>query len=208
VFEKLQDNASIHCTISDVAKEIICGKTPSTSVEEYYGNEIPFITIPDMHNSIAIVTTERMLSSHGAISQNRKMLPRHSICVSCIATPGLVAVTTSPSQTNQQINSIICNDNISPFYMYYLMKSLSDTIINLGSGGSATLNLNKAQFSQIEIDIVPNDKMTCFEKNMNPILEMIESNLRMNSKLSKLKEFLLPKLMSGEIDVSDLDLGN
>ena len=70
------------------------------------------------------------------------------------------------------------------------------------------MNLNKAQFSQIEIDIVPNDKMTCFEKNMNPILEMIESNLRMNSKLSKLKEFLLPKLMSGEIDVSDLDLGN
>jgi type I restriction enzyme S subunit len=204
VFEKLQDNASIHCTISDVAKEIICGKTPSTSVEEYYGNEIPFITIPDMHNSIAIVTTERMLSSHGAISQNRKMLPRHSICVSCIATPGLVSVTTTPSQTNQQINSIICNDNISPFYMYYLMESLSDTIINLGSGGSATLNLSKAQFSQIEIDIVPNDKMTCFEKNMNPILEMIESNLRVNSQLSKLRDFLLPKLMSGEIDISNL----
>ena len=91
--------------------KIICGKTPSKSNEDYFGNDIPFIKIPDMHNKVFILETTDNLSIEGAKSQNNKMLPKNSICISCIATVGLVSITTKKSQTNQQINSIIPNEN-------------------------------------------------------------------------------------------------
>ncbi|MCX7691776.1 MAG: restriction endonuclease subunit S, partial [Tepidimonas taiwanensis] len=55
--------------------KITCGKTPSTKVEEYYGNEVPFITIPDMHQKVFVIETRRKLSQLGATSQLNKMLP-------------------------------------------------------------------------------------------------------------------------------------
>jgi type I restriction enzyme S subunit len=86
---------------------IVCGKTPPTKNPAYYGNDIPFITIPDMHGNVFATTTQRKLSHKGAVSQTKKTLPAGSICVSCIATPGLVVITTEDSQTNQQINSVV-----------------------------------------------------------------------------------------------------
>lgn len=140
-------------TIEDLAKEIICGKTPSTKVPEYYGSDIPFITIPDMHGNTYAVTTERYLSTYGAESQRKKMLPRNSICVSCIGTAGLVTLTAQESQTNQQINSIIPKEGYSPYYIYLLMQTLSVIINNLGQSGSTIVNLNKAQFGKIPVTI-------------------------------------------------------
>ena len=53
---------------------------------------MPFITIPDMHNNVFVITTERKLSEIGIKSQIKKTLPKNSVCVSCIATAGLVKV--------------------------------------------------------------------------------------------------------------------
>ena len=138
-------------TINDLAESIVCGKTPSTKNKSYYGNEIPFVTIPDMHNSTYIVKTERYLSKLGGDSQYNKYLPPNSICVSCIGTAGLVSFVHTTSQTNQQINSIIPKKNISPYYVFLLMEKLSQKIQSLGSSGSTIVNLNKEQFSQIEV---------------------------------------------------------
>jgi len=208
IFDYYQEDADVSCTINDLAEEIVCGKTPSTSYKEYYGEDIPFITIPDLHNSPVIVRTERYLSNIGAETQKKKTLPAHSICVSCIATPGLVSLTSELSQTNQQINSIICKKSIPPLYVYYLMRSSSDVIINLGSSGSATLNLNKTQFSQIKINILAPIEMLNFNNETKYILQLIELNSKTNVILESLRDMLLPLLMSGEIDVSKLDLGS
>lgn len=78
--------------VSDFGK-VITGKTPSTSKPEYYGGNIPFVTIPDMHNTIFPLSTEKYLSKQGANTQKNKFLPPHSVMVSCIATVGLVNIT-------------------------------------------------------------------------------------------------------------------
>ena len=91
---------------------------------------MPFITIPDMHNNTYVVSSERQLSTFGANSQLGKTLPVNSVCVSCIGTAGLVSLVSVPSQTNQQINSIIPKEGISPYYIVfckpYLLKIRSD----------------------------------------------------------------------------------
>ena len=193
-------------TIENLASEIVCGKTPSTKKKEYYGDDIPFITIPDMHNSVYTVKTERSLSLLGADSQSKKTLPQNSVCVSCIGTAGLVTLVSTPSQTNQQINSIIPKENVSPYFVYLLMKTKSDEINKYGQSGSTIVNLNKTQFSKLEC-IIPSIKyLIKFNDLLEPIFNKILVNVKENTALADLRDTLLPKLMSGELDVSNIDL--
>ena len=184
--------------------EIICGKTPSTKIKEYYGNECPFITIPDMHNNVYACFTERYLSKLGMESQIGKSLPVNSVCVSCIATPGLVILTDKISQTNQQINSIIPNKNMSSYYVYLLMQSLAETIKMLGSSGSTTSNLNKDQFSKIVVLIPAIYELKIFNSIVEPLFQNIRNNIHENQNLAFLRDTLLPKLLNGEIDVDEV----
>ena len=205
-FNGVRPSDWIDDTIDGLAKEVICGKTPSTKVSEYYGNDIPFITIPDMHGNTYAVTTERYLSSYGAQSQPKKTLPRNSICVSCIGTAGLVTLTAQESQTNQQINSIIPKEGYSPYYIYLLMETLSVIINNLGQSGSTIVNLNKAQFGKIAVVIPSIEIMKSFDEIVSPMFESILLNQEENIKLAELRDSLLPRLMSGELDASELDI--
>ena len=193
-------------TVDDLANEIVCGKTPSTKKEEYYGEDVPFVTIPDMHGCIYTVHTERKLSVLGAELQSKKTLPKNSICVSCIGTAGLVVLLSEPSQTNQQINSIVPKVNYSPYYIYLMMNTMAETINKLGQAGSTIVNLNKTQFGKMEVMIPSLSVMADFDEIAEPIFKEILSNQIENIKLSNLRDSLLPKLMSGELDVSDLDI--
>ena len=167
---------------------------------------MPFITIPDMHDNVYVTTTARYLSEEGVQSQIKKILPANSICVSCIGTAGLVSLVAQPSQTNQQINSIIPKQNFSAYYIFLLMQTLSEKINRLGQSGSTIVNLNKAQFGKIEVTVPSIEAMKNFDNIVSPIFTLILTNMRENERLSTLRDTLLPKLMSGEIDVSDIDL--
>ena len=193
-------------TIDDLGTEIICGKTPSTKKSEYYGGNTPFITIPDMHGCVYIVSTERYLSDAGVASQPKKTLPPNTVCVSCIGTAGLVTLVSEESQSNQQINSIIPKEGISVYYIYLLMQTLADTINKLGQSGSTIVNLNKTQFGKIQVMIPSELVLQDFDSLCRPLFDTILSNQKENINLSELRDALLPKLMSGELDVSDIDL--
>ena len=193
-------------TIDDLGTEIICGKTPSTKKSEYYGGNTPFITIPDMHGCVYIVSTERYLSDAGVASQPKKTLPPNTVCVSCIGTAGLVTLVSEESQSNQQINSIIPKEGISVYYIYLLMQTLAETINKLGQSGSTIVNLNKTQFGKIQVMIPSKHVLQDFDSLCRPLFDTILSNQKENINLSELRDTLLPKLMSGELDVSDIDL--
>ena len=193
-------------TVDNLGTEIICGKTPSTKKKEYYGGNIPFITIPDMHGCVYNVSTERYLSAAGVASQPKKTLPPNTICVSCIGTAGLVTLVSEKSQSNQQINSIVPKEGISSYYIYLLMQTLSETINKLGQSGSTIVNLNKTQFSKIQVAIPSEQVLYNFDTLCKPLFEMIHSNQKENIKLANLRDALLAKLMAGELDISDIDL--
>ena len=193
-------------TVLDLSKEIICGKTPSTRKKEYYGDYMPFITIPDMHNRVYTTTTERYLSELGANSQMKKTLPKNSICVSCIGTAGLVALVSTDSQTNQQINSIVPKEGYSSYYIFLLMQTFSEKINRLGQSGSTIVNLNKAQFGMMEALVPTVSSMNDFDSVAKPLFEKILANQQGNQRLATLRDTLLPKLMNGEIDVSEVEI--
>ncbi len=181
-------------TVDDISIDVICGKTPPTSDPQNYGDSIPFITIPDMHGSVYTTSTERFLSEKGVATQANKTLPENSICVSCIASVGLVCLTAEPSQTNQQINSIVCKKNISPFYIYIKMTTLTDYLKQLGAGGSTTLNVNKTLFEQIPVLLPDETTMTAFHEKVVPLFSAIRANQYEIQHLESLKSLLLTQI--------------
>ena len=192
-------------SVSEISVDIVTGKTPRTKDKENYGDYMMFITIPDMHGNVFVTQTGRYLSRAGVATQPKKTLPPNSIVVSCIATAGLVSLTSDYSHTNQQINAIIPQEGVSSYFIYLYMRTLSTHIKDLGAGGTATVNLNKGQFSKIRLLLPSQSIMKKFHVLICPLFEAIKKNQYQNSTLSALRDTLLPKLMSGEIVVPIAD---
>lgn len=181
--------------------DIITGKTPSTAISDYFGDDVPFIKTPDMHNQIFIEHTDQMLSELGAKSQEKKFLPPLTLCVSCIGTAGVVGITSKPSQTNQQINSIVFNDPNNVYFFYALMSQMKEQLDALGSNGSTFTNVNKNKFENMEV-FVPNQKtLNEFAEEFEAPFKLILTLQKQNTKLREARDILLPKLMSGQIEV-------
>lgn len=181
--------------------EVVTGKTPSTSKEEYYGGNIPFVKIPDMHNVVFPIITEATLSEQGAASQKNKYIPRNSIMVSCIATVGLVNIAVTSCQTNQQINSLILKKPNNLYYLYSSLKRIKELLDGVGSNGATMTNVNKTKFERIELLYPDEELVNKYQSFCTPIFDKIYSLSQCNLRLSEARDRLLPKLMSGEIEV-------
>ena len=190
--------------VSDLGK-VVCGKTPPTKDKTNYGKEVPFITIPDMHGKVFVVQTTKYLSKKGADLQSNKYLPPYSICVSCIATPGLVVMTSEISQTNQQINSVIPYKEISPFFAFLTLKILGKEIMQIGSGGSVFTNLSKSRFENLNILMPPNNLIKIFHEHIASLFLSILNNEKEILNLANIRDTLLPKLISGQIRIKDAE---
>ena len=182
---------------------IICGKTPSTKDSKNFDGSYPFITIPDMRNNLLVSKTARTVSEKGANSLKGKLLPAGSVCVSCIATPGIVSLTTQDSFTNQQINSIIPNSAKHKEYLTFAMRTYGNLIASAGSGGTVFANMNTNSFKKLPILVPDNQIMITFSKIVSPILKKIEILINEISLLSEIRDNILPKLLSGKIKITN-----
>ncbi len=186
--------------ISDLG-EVVTGKTPSKKNQKFFGDEVAFLKVPDMHKTSIVIKTSDNLSLMGAESQKSKYISRWSTCVSCIATVGVVSLAGKNMQTNQQINSIIPRESYFKFFNYFLMRHKSDYIKTLASSGSATPNLNMGHFSNITVVIPDRELLKEFDARVNHLFLQMENNLQENEALMNIRDSLLPKLISGEIEI-------
>lgn len=191
--------------ISDFG-EVVTGKTPSTKVKDNYGDFMFFVKTPDMHNKIFLINTLQKLSEKGVLVQKNKIIPPNSIMVSCIGTIGVVSINAYDSQTNQQINTIILKDIIYKEYLYFLCKGLKDHLKNLGSNGATMGNVNKDKFESIKVLCPKADILKMYSSICGPMFDQIRELQIVNQKLCTARDLLLPRLISGELDVSNLDI--
>lgn len=181
------------------AGNVICGKTPPTQMTEYYGEDVPFITIPDMHGKIFATATEKRLSRAGAASQHKKMLPAGALCVSCIATPGLVVITSEESQTNQQINSVVPSAMGETYFWFWSFRDLGAEIKAGGSGGSVLNNLSTGRFAELRVLAPPAELRNLYHSCVAPLFDRILTNEQAAKTLAAVRNALLPRLISGEL---------
>lgn len=190
----------------DSIGKVITGKTPSTSVARYYGEPYLFIKTPDMHGNMFVFETEEKLSQDGLDSQRSQTIPEDSICVSCIGTGGVVSITTSRCQTNQQINSVVLRDKSDLEWAFFTFRNLEETIRMFGATGTTMTNLSKGKFSSLKI-LRPDKKVVLnYHASVRPMFDQMRSVVQQTKVLSRLREILLPRLISGKLSVENLDI--
>lgn len=171
--------------ISELGK-VVTGKTPPTKDKENFGNEYPFITPVDMNGQKTIYKTERNLSEIGKNKVKNFLLPKDAVCISCIGSDlGKVVKTSRPSLTNQQINSIICNDSFDSDFVFYSLKLLSPTLKSIGHQSTAVPIINKTDFSKFEIDAPENKKN---QQHIASILSSLDDAIELNQQINKTLE--------------------
>ena len=187
--------------LKEFESKIITGKTPSRANSDNFGGEIPFITIGDIRGNTFIYRTSESLTDLGANVQQNKYLPEGSLCVSCIATVGEIGFTTEPSHTNQQINSIVFEDETNRYYLYFVLKNYFENANASAKTGNTFANMNKEDFSGIKI-IFPNKEIkNNFHKITEPYFSQIKCLQGQNQELTQLRDWLLPMLMNGQVKV-------
>ena len=180
---------------------IITGKTPSTEVYENYGKDIMFIKTPDMHDTVFTTYSSEYLSEKGHLTQANKLIPANSILVSCIGTAGIVSINAEVAHTNQQINSIVLNDENLLYWLFYSCRFLKNTIELYGATGATMTNLSKGKFENLKILMPKQELVYLYNNKVNNIFSHIKTLLYFNQNLIKQRDLLLPRLMSGKLEV-------
>lgn len=189
--------------------KIVTGKTPPAKINNAYSdNGIPFITPTDVDDSIFVTVTNRCLTKDGQAAVYKTRLPRHSICVTCIGSQmGKALMTTEESFTNQQINTVIVSNVNWQNYILLNLRNRRDEIFLIGSSGSTMPIINKTVFSKLRV-LSPKEKIIqAFAEITSSWLSKIKQNSFENINLSKLRDTILPKLLSGELSVDNIDIG-
>ena len=171
--------------ISDIGK-IITGKTPRTSITENYGGVIPFLTPSDDLTRKHVVKTGKTLSFKGLNEVKNCLIPEKSICVSCIGSDlGKVVMTNAPTVTNQQINSIIVNDEFDPDFIYYLMKIVGRELNFISKTSTAVPIINKSTFSNTEVLVPSLENQIRIGEILSSLDDKIELNRQINDNLEQ-----------------------
>ncbi len=178
----------------DELGEIITGKTPSTSQKELWDGDTPFLTPSDYSYSDRYIhETERSISKKGVESQVKTYLPKDAVCVTCIgSTVGKSCMTVCPTITNQQINSIICNDNYDAHYVFYLMKYCLPFLQMYGAGtGSGLPIISKNKFGRIRLSVFADKE---YQRQISYVLSKYDDLIDNNTKRIKILEQMVENL--------------
>lgn len=194
-------------TLSDVGT-IVAGGTPSKAKEEYYTeNGIAWITPKDLSvdKSIFISHGENDITELGLQKSSATMMPAGTVLFSSRAPIGYIAIAANEVSTNQGFKSVVPNSNVGTAYIYYLLKQLLPTIEGMASG--STFKEISGSAMKTVPTVIPDDAtLKRFDDFCQPIMLQIQKNEMESKRLAELRDSLLPKLMSGELDVSDLEI--
>lgn len=204
-FEKGIPNGWKEISLIELGK-ITTGKTPSMQVSEFYNGEYAFYKTPDMHNKVFVFDTEESLTENGLNSQKSQIIEEDSIMVTCIGTGGITAISTKRGCTNQQINSIALYNKDLLYWAFFTIKNLKPQIELFGATGTTMTNLSKGKLSKLLI-IKPNLKIIeRYQNVVKPMFEQIKGLNLSNANLIEQKKDLLPRLMSGKLSLTELDI--
>ena len=171
--------------ISDIGK-VVTGKTPRTSIVENYGGDIPFLTPSDDLSYKSVPKTGKTLPEQGLNEVKNCLLPPHSVCVSCIGTDlGKVVMTSEPTITNQQFNSIIPNRRFDADFVYYLMTLVGKELNYLSKTSTAVPIINKSSFSNYEVEVPDLETQEKIASILSSLDSKIELNRRINDNLEQ-----------------------
>ena len=194
-------------TISDLGA-VVGGSTPSKAKPEYYTETgIAWITPKDLsvNKSKFISHGENDITELGLKNSSATIMPEGTVLFSSRAPIGYIAVAAGEVTTNQGFKSIVPKPEIGTAFVYYFLKHNLPIIEGMASG-STFKEVSGSTMKGVPAVIPDTDTIARFNDFCSPIFAQQRILEEQNQSLAALRDNLLPKLMSGEIDVSDIDL--
>jgi type I restriction enzyme S subunit len=186
----------------------VTGKTPPSKVQNAFDSAgIPFITPTDVDSDVYALNVGRYLTEEGVNVVKNNIIDEGSVCVTCIGSQmGKTVISSTKAVTNQQLNSIVLSDEFSRNYIFMNLRMRREELFNLGSSGSTMPILNKSSFENLTVLRPSDDVIKTFSKYTENYLEKILVNSKQNKQLENIRDSLLPKLISGEINIPNKDV--
>ena len=175
-------------------------------------NTHPYIRVRDLNNAVVLLLTPEMLyvDDDTQKSISRYIVNAGDVVVSVVGTIGLSAYigkTLDGANLTENCNKLTSFDEGLAAWSYFFLRSAAGKeAIRLGTVGAVQAKLPLKNIKSIEVPFVPASEMEKATSTLNEILAMIQANMIESLSLVELRDALLPKLMSGEIDVSKIDL--
>ena len=135
--------------------EIIGGGTPKTSVAEYWGGDIPWLSVVDFNTGLKFVSsTEKTITQKGFDNSSTKLLNKGDIIISARGTVGVLAILEKPMAFNQSCYGIRSKEGVSDTnYLYYLLTNTVRELTQISHGGVFD-TITRATFDEIEIELL------------------------------------------------------
>jgi type I restriction enzyme S subunit len=202
IFSKYYDAPAAQRPFTSII-DVLGGGTPKTSNSEYWNGSIPFFTPKDVGSPYTF-RTEKYITDSGLEHCNSRLYPVNTSFVTARGTVGKVGLAGMSMAMNQSCYALMSRA-IDPLLVYFYALKAVASLKHKASGAVFDAIVTRDFDSEI-INVLSDSDSEQVLSVISPMMESIHNNEKENIRLSELRDSLLPKLMSGEIDVSDLDL--
>lgn len=194
-------------TIGNYAERIYSGGTPTTSNAVYWGGTFGWFSSGETRNRF-VISTEKSITQTGIDNSSTKLASKHDIVMASAGqgfTRGQTSMLLIDTYVNQSVIVIHADRNILP-YLFWNLANRYEELRAISDSSSIRGSLTTKMIAAFEIPLANNDVIQTFSDFAWAVIPQIENNLLENERLAALRDSLLPKLMSGELDVSAIEL--
>jgi restriction endonuclease S subunit len=192
--------------LSQIGDEVECvgGSTPSTSNSEFWDGDICWTTPRDLSKQIGLITTtsERRITSKGLEKISSGVLPVNSVLMSSRAPIGYLSINAVPSAINQGFIALRQNPKFAPLYLLFWLQTNMAEIKNRAGGGTFA-EISKTAFKSIPFVVPDEGILKKYEEISEPILLQLAALTLQNQELIELRDSLLPRLITGELQIPE-----
>ena len=194
-------------TIGNYAERIYSGGTPTTSNAAYWDGTFGWLSSGETRNRF-VISTEKSITQTGIDNSSTKLASKHDIVMASAGqgfTRGQTSMLLIDTYVNQSVIVIHADRNILP-YLFWNLANRYEELRAISDSSSIRGSLTTKMIAAFEIPCANNDVIQTFSGFAWAVIPQIENNLLENERLAALRDSLLPKLMTGEIDVSAIQL--
>lgn len=202
LFSSLYNRSNTEVRYTDLI-QILGGGTPKTGETAYWNGNIAFFTPKDVGTPYTFIT-EKTITEEGLSHCNSRLYPVNTVFVTARGTVGKVGLSGVPMAMNQSCYALVGKETHQLLVYFYTLKAV-DRLKHKASGAVFDA-ISTRDFDSEQIMKLSDDDAKAFLCVAEPMFQEILNNSIENLRLSTLRDFLLPKLMSGEIDVSSVQL--
>jgi len=181
--------------------DFLSGGTPKTTVQEYWNGSIPFFTPKDAKTNLYTTITEKTITELGLEKCNSKLYSKNTLFITARGTVGKLALANKAMAMNQSCFALKHKEN-QQFYLYHVVENLVKKII-LGANGAVFSAINLSDLKHLKYIYSNENLISKFENTVSFFYDQMSLLEEENIKLQQIRDSLLPKLLSGEIKISD-----